>query len=114
MLLKVNADEVWDFMDSTGLFSINKPKVFNENSLEIAEALNMKIFPEAVVLNNNGEILYQGAIDSRVKEIGNTHFRPSNNEQFLKNALVQLQNNQSVEVKQLPAKGWFIECPKKP
>lgn len=114
VLLKVNADEVWDFMDSTGLFSINKPKVFNENSLEIAEALNMKIFPEAVVLNNNGEILYQGAIDSRVKEIGNTHFRPSNNEQFLKNALVQLQNNQSIEVKQFPAKGCFIEFPKKP
>ena len=114
VLLKVNVDEQWDFIDSTGVFSKQKTKVISENALEIAASLNMKIFPEAVVLNNQGEILYQGAIDSRVKEIGNTHFRPSNDQQFLKNALHQIQHNQTVKVKQFPAKGCFIEFPKKP
>ena len=114
IFLKINADEAWDFLENTDLFKKQKPKVISSDALEIAKSLSIEIFPEVVVLNQRGKIYYKGAIDSRVKEIGNTHFRPTQSEKYLKIALMQIQQNQSVSIQCHPAKGCYIEFDKKP
>jgi hypothetical protein len=65
-------------------------------------------------MNAKGELLYIGAIDGRVKEIGNTHFRPLPNEMYLKSALTQLRKKQQISKPLTNAKGCFIEYNKNP
>lgn len=113
IFLKVNEDEKWDFIDNHDIFVGEKPKVVVENSLDIAKALEVEVFPEVVLLDQKAQILYKGAIDSRVKEIGNTYFRPAENEEYLKIALKQIQQNQPISIQNYPAKGCYIEFGKK-
>lgn len=114
IFLKVNSDEIWDFLDTSNSFQHQKPKVIEHQSLEIAKSLSIEIFPEIVVLDDQGKIYYKGAIDSRVKEIGNTHFRPAKSEEYLKMALMQIQKHEPVSIQNHPAKGCYIEFGKKP
>lgn len=115
IFLKVNATEQWDFLDSTFIkhSKIQVSAIENE-ALEIAGALEISMFPEVVVLDNKGRKLYSGAIDNRVKELGTMHFRPNQSEEFLKNAIQQIRNHRDVAVSHTPAKGCYIEFPKKP
>ena len=115
IFLKVNANEQWDFLDSTFTKSPNtKVSVFEDHALDIAGALGISMFPEVVVLDKKGRKLYSGAIDNRVKELGTMHFRPNQSEEFLKNAIQQIRNHRDVTVSHTPAKGCYIEFPKKP
>lgn len=115
IFLKVNANEQWDFLDSTFIkhSKIQVSAIENE-ALEIAGALEISMFPEVVVLDKKGQKLYSGAIDNRVKELGTMHFRPNHSEEFLKNAIQQIRNHRDVAVSHAPAKGCYIEFPKKP
>ena len=106
-LLKVNAKENWDF-------PMNHFNVIDSGALEIAQAIGFKVFPEVAVMNAKGELLYIGAIDGRVKEIGNTHFRPLPNEMYLNSALTQLRKKHQINLKSTIAKGCFIEFDKNP
>lgn len=115
IFLKVNANEKWDFLDSTFTKSPNtKVSVFEDHALDIAGALGISMFPEVVVLDKKGRKLYSGAIDNRVKELGAMHFRPNHSEEFLINAIQQIRNHRDVAVSHTPAKGCYIEFPKKP
>lgn len=107
ILLKVNAQENWD---------INMPGflVIDSGSLDIAKGIGMEVFPEVAVLNSTGTVIYQGAIDGRVKEIGNTHFRPLPSEMYLNNALTQIRKKQQIKMPSTNAKGCFIEYNKNP
>lgn len=115
IFLKVNANEQWDFLDSTFIkhSKIQVSAIENE-ALEIAGALGISMFPEVVVLDKNCRKLYSGAIDNRVKELGAMHFRPNHSEEFLINAIQQIRNHRDVAVSHTPAKGCYIEFPKKP
>jgi hypothetical protein len=106
-LLKVNANENWDI-------SMNRFIVIDSGALEIAQAIGFKVFPEVAVMNAEGEIQYIGAIDGRVKEIGNTHFKPLPSEMYLNNALTQLRKKQPINKPSTVAKGCFIEYNKNP
>ena len=106
-LLKVNANEKWDI-------SMNHFKVIDSGALEIAQAIGFKVFPEVAVMNAKGKVLFIGAIDGRVKEIGNTHFKPLPSEMYLNNALTQLRKKQQINKPSTIAKGCFIEYNKNP
>jgi hypothetical protein len=58
--------------------------------------------------------MYIGAIDGRVKEIGNTHFKPLPSEMYLNNALTQLRKKKPINKPSTVAKGCFIEYNKNP
>lgn len=115
IFLKVNANEEWDFLDTTFIkHSKIQVSAIESEALEIAGSLGISMFPEVVVLDDNGRKLYSGAIDNRVKELGAMHFRPNQSEAFLKNAIQQIRNHTDVAVSHAPAKGCYIEFPKKP
>jgi hypothetical protein len=107
VLLKVNAKEHWD---------INMPgfQVIDSVALGIAQSIGFDVFPEVAVMNSTGTVLYKGAIDGRVKEIGNTHFKPLPNTMYLNNALTQLRKKQQISKPLTNAKGCFIEYNKNP
>ena len=107
ILLKVNTQENCD---------INLPRflVIDTGSLDIAKGIGMEVFPEVAIVNSTATVLYKGAIDGRVKEIGNTHFRPLPNEMYLNNALTQLRQKQQIKMSSTISKGCFIEYNKKP
>lgn len=107
ILLKVNAQENWD---------INMPGflVIDTVALDISKGIGMEVFPEVAILNSKGNMLYKGAIDGRVKEIGNTHFRPLPNEMYLNNALTQIRKKQQIKMPSTISKGCFIEYNKNP
>jgi hypothetical protein len=107
LLLKVNANENWDF-------AMNHFKVIDSGALEIAQAIGFKVFPEVAVLNSKGKVLYIGAIDGRVKEIGNTHFKPLPSEMYVNNALTLLRQKHQISKPSTIAKGCFIEYNKNP
>jgi len=106
-LLKVNSNENWDI-------SVNRFNMIDSGALEIAQAIGFKVFPEVAVMNSGGEILYLGAIDGRVKEIGNTHFKPLPSEMYLNNAMTQLRQKLPIHQPATIAKGCFIEYNKNP
>ncbi len=107
LLLKVNANENWDI-------SMNRFNVIDSGALEMAQAIGFKVFPEVAVMNSEGKVIYIGAIDGRVKEIGNTHFKPLPSEMYLNNALTQLRQKQQIKMPSTIAKGCFIEYNKNP
>lgn len=107
VLLKVNAKEHWDI-------NISGFQVIDSVALGIAQSIGFDVFPEVAVVNSTGTVLYKGAIDGRVKEIGNTHFRPLQNEMYLKTALTQLRKKQQISKPLTIAKGCFIEYNKNP
>jgi len=107
ILLKVNIEEHWDIL-MPGF------QIIDSGALGIAQSIGFKVFPEVAVLNSVGEVCYKGAIDGRVKEIGNTHFKPLTSELYLKSALTQLRQKQQIEFPSTIAKGCFIEYNKKP
>jgi hypothetical protein len=107
ILLKVNAQENWD-IDMPGFL------VIDTGALDIAKGIRMEVFPEVAIVNSSGIIFYKGAIDGRVKEIGNTHFKPLPNEMYLNNALTQLRKKQQISKPLTNAKGCFIEYNKNP
>ena len=107
ILLKVNAQENWD-INMPGFF------VIDTGALDIAKGIGMEVFPEVAIVNSSGIIFYKGAIDGRVKEIGNTHFKPLPNEKYLNNALTQIRKKQQIKMPSTISKGCFIEYNKKP
>jgi len=107
VLLKVNANENWDI-------SLNHFKVIDSEALEMAQAIGFKVFPEVAVVNDKGKVIYIGAIDGRVKEIGNMHFKPLSSELYLNNAMTQLRQKLPIHQPATIAKGCFIEYNKNP
>lgn len=106
LLLKVNASENWDISE-------NKFQIMDQDALKIAKVIGFTVFPEVAILDAKGKVLYKGAIDGRVKEIGNTHFQPLPSEMYLKSALTQIRKHQKNEIPSTQAKGCFIEFDKK-
>lgn len=64
------------------------------------------VTPEVVLVNQAGNIVYRGAIDDWVEELGRKKIRPK--QHFLKEAINQYLQNKPVAIKQTTAKGCWI------
>lgn len=78
-----------------------------DSEQKLAKALNATITPEVIVKNEiSGEILYQGRIDDSYFKVGKK--RPAAREHDLRNALIELKNNQPVSKPKTEAVGCYI------
>lgn len=103
-LIKVNSDEVWD-MDG---FNPPIPEItINDTDHRFVKRLKMNVYPEAVVVNSNGVILYKGKIDDRAVSTGVT--RSTATEKYLSQAINQLNLGKKVTTPSTRAQGCFIE-----
>ncbi len=74
---------------------------------EMASYYKAEITPECVLVNKEGEILYQGKLDNWLLELGR---RKRNIDQYyLKDAIIAHLSGKEVEVKRTTAIGCFIE-----
>lgn len=73
----------------------------------ISSFYDATITPEAVLVNKQGEIVYQGKLDNWLGELGRR--RNHVNEFYLKDAIEATINNQKVLVKRTKPVGCFIE-----
>lgn len=64
------------------------------------------VTPEVVLVNQTGNIIYRGAIDDWVEELGRKKLKPE--QHFLKEAINQYLQNKPVQLKQTIAKGCWI------
>jgi tRNA(Leu) C34 or U34 (ribose-2'-O)-methylase TrmL len=103
-LIKVNSDEVWD-MD--GFNPPIQEITISDGQHEFVKRLNMNVYPEAVVLNSRGEILYKGKIDDRAVSTGVT--RPQAKVRYLSDAINQLNLGKKVATPSTRAQGCYIE-----
>lgn len=103
-LIKVNSDEVWD-MD--GFNPPIQEITINDGKNEFVKRLKMNVYPEAVVVNSRGEILYKGKIDDRAVSTGVT--RPQAKVRYLSDAINQLNLGKKVATPSTRAQGCFIE-----
>jgi thiol-disulfide isomerase/thioredoxin len=64
------------------------------------------VTPEVVLVNQDGAIVYRGAIDDWVEELGRKKIKPE--QHFLKEAINQYLQNKPVAIKKTVAKGCWI------
>jgi hypothetical protein len=103
-LIKVNSDEVWD-MD--GFNPPIQEITINDGQHEFVKRLKMNVYPEAVVVNSRGEIMYKGKIDDRAVSTGVV--RSSAKQFYLKQAIHELNLEKKVTTPSTRAQGCFIE-----
>lgn len=82
-------------------------KMLTDKHYILTAYLSAKVTPEVVILDNSGNIKYQGAIDNWMVTLG--RMRQNITEFYLKDAIEALQYNKSIEVKKTEAVGCLIE-----
>gem|GEM_PF-1714001 len=75
--------------------------------LELARALGASVVPEVFVLNGQGDVMYQGAIDDWAIREGSKRQQPK--EAYLKNALFALQRGEKPQPSKTEAVGCLLE-----
>lgn len=95
--------EVDSFFQETGL---NATLLMDED-YQIAHSFNVGVTPEFVVINKELEVLYQGLLDDRMKNIGVYKKQWSNN--FLSDALICIKEGGEVYPKKTKAIGCVLE-----
>lgn len=73
---------------------------------EFTSMVKATVTPEVVLVNKDGNIVYRGAIDDWVEELGRKKIKPE--QHFLKEAINQYLQNMPVAIKQTVAKGCWI------
>lgn len=102
-LLKVLKDENWDFQDEY----LPSSEILNRNKNYIISAYNLMVYPEAIVLDSNGKLLYKGKIDNRAHETGVVKSVVTH--EYLKNAIDEISIGSVKYVTETRAVGCFIE-----
>jgi peroxiredoxin len=74
---------------------------------EISNYLNASITPEVVLLNSRGELVYRGAIDNSIKQLGGPKSRQAT-ENYLEEAINKYLQHGSIAVKRVKAVGCLI------
>lgn len=64
------------------------------------------ITPEVVLINEKGKLIYRGAIDDWVTDLGKNKIRPE--KEYLRQALSQYINHQPISIKKTKPKGCYI------
>lgn len=102
-LLKVNSKENWDFDWSV---SISNDMVDDEDRV-YCNLFDLDVYPEAVIADSSGRVLYKGAIDDRAHAIGLS--KPKLRHSYLKDAIIAVETGETVNPKKTKAVGCFIE-----
>jgi tRNA(Leu) C34 or U34 (ribose-2'-O)-methylase TrmL len=101
--LKVNQDEVWDF-DWDGNLA---EQTINDSNGTWCKKLDLKVYPEVVVLSQSGQKIYQGKIDDRAVETGVSRARAK--AEYLKDAINAIKKGVKPSINQTQAVGCYIE-----
>lgn len=80
--------------------------LYIDEQKNISGYLKATVTPEVVLLNSSGKLIYRGAIDDWVTELGKTRTRATN--EYLREAVFQYLHQQPVAVKRVAPKGCLI------
>ena len=80
--------------------------IYIDKLKQLTTYLNGTVTPEVILLNKEGELVYRGAIDDWVTELGKNRLVVSN--EYLKTAITQYLANLPVSVKSIEPKGCLI------
>src|SRR5688572_26182692 len=86
-------------------YKINFP-VYIDPKKELTDYINGTITPEVVLMNKQGAVIYRGAIDDWVSDLGKKKLVVSN--EYLKTAIKEYLQNQTVSIKSVAPKGCLI------
>ena len=86
-------------------FSVAFP-LFIDPAKKLTGYLQATITPEVVLMNDKGKLIYRGAIDDWVTDLGKNKIRPE--KEYLRSALTQYINHQPVSIKKTKPKGCYI------
>jgi thiol-disulfide isomerase/thioredoxin len=101
--LKVIGEEEWDF-DWRGSLSDN---VIDDVDAIYIDRFGMDVYPQAVIADSVGNILYKGAIDDRAHQTGLSKFKVT--KKYLQSAITSISKGESPRWKHTEAVGCYIE-----
>ena len=101
--LKVIGEEEWDF-DWKG--SLSDDVIDDVDAIHI-DKFGMDVYPQAVIADSVGNILYKGAIDDRAHQTGLSKFKVTKN--YLQSAIISISKGESHRWKYTEAVGCYIE-----
>lgn len=97
------AEEVREFRVRYGLTL----PMFFDDKLALANVLDATVTPEVFLLDSSGRVLYSGAIDNWVNDLGKKKLEVT--EHYLRDAIVSSLNGEEVKVRKTRAMGCLIE-----
>jgi 23S rRNA (guanosine2251-2'-O)-methyltransferase len=103
-LIQVNSDENWD-MDGFNP-SIEQITISDQNH-DFVKRFKFKMYPEVVLVNAQGQVVYRGKIDDRAVSTGVVRSVAKN--YYLKEAINQLYQGQKITTPTTRAQGCYIE-----
>lgn len=80
--------------------------IYIDPQKEFTNYIKGTVTPEVILMNKQGEVIYRGAIDDWVSELGKKKLVVSN--EYLKNAIKQYLKNEPVSIKTVEPKGCLI------
>jgi len=86
-------------------YKINFP-VYVDPKKELTTYIKGTVTPEVILMNQQGEVIYRGAIDDWVSDLGKKKLVVSN--EYLKTAIKQYLQNQTVSIKSVEPIGCLI------
>ena len=86
-------------------YKINFP-IFIDPRKELTSYVKGKVTPEVILMTKQGEVVYRGAIDDWVSDLGKKKLVVSN--EYLKTAIKEYLQNQAVSIKSVEPKGCLI------
>lgn len=87
-------------------FKVDFPLLIDAN-LTMVKRLDATITPEAYLIDSNGKVLYQGALDDKYERLGKA--RPLPNQQYLESAVVEFSSGKTITYSKTEAIGCIIE-----
>lgn len=101
--LKVIGEEEWDF-DWNGSLSDD---VIDDVDAIYIDRFGMDVYPQAVIADSVGNILYKGSIDDRAHQIG--LIKPKVTKNYLQSAIISIVKGESPRWQHTEAIGCYIE-----
>jgi len=86
-------------------YKINFP-IYIDSKKELTTYVKGQVTPEVILMNKQGDVIYRGAIDDWVSDLGKKKLVVSN--EYLKTAIEEYLQNQAVSVKSVEPKGCLI------
>ena len=81
-------------------------QLFIDKAKKLTNYLEATITPEVVLMSDKGRLIYRGAIDDWVTDLGKNKIRPE--KEYLRLAVTQYINHQPISIKKTKPKGCYI------
>jgi thiol-disulfide isomerase/thioredoxin len=81
-------------------------QLFIDPAKKLTNYLEATITPEVVLMSEKGKIIYRGAIDDWVTDLGKNKLKPE--KEYLRLAITQYINHQPISIKKTKPKGCYI------